>query len=52
MLPFSKIQGLGNDFLLLDGRCIEVAEELGRLLERDRAATDRKSTRLNSSHRT
>jgi diaminopimelate epimerase len=36
MLPFSKIQGLGNDFLLLDGRSLEAAEELGRLLDSDR----------------
>ncbi|MFN7901055.1 MAG: diaminopimelate epimerase [Synechococcaceae cyanobacterium] len=36
MLPFSKYQGLGNDFLLLDARSLDVAEELGRLLDADR----------------
>ena len=33
MLPFSKVQGLGNDFLLLDGRSLEMAEELGERLD-------------------
>ena len=36
MLPFSKYQGLGNDFLLLDVRSLEVADELGRLLDAER----------------
>ena len=36
MLPFSKYQGLGNDFLLLDARSLEVAAELGRLLDAER----------------
>lgn len=36
MLPFSKIQGLGNDFLLLDGRDLTVAEDLGLRLDPDR----------------
>jgi diaminopimelate epimerase len=36
MLPFSKVQGLGNDFLLLDARSLEIAEELEQRLDSDR----------------